>query len=59
MIYYSYVNHQVKFIETIVIFQINLNSVIFRRRQWQPSPVLLPGKSHGRRSLVGCSPWGR
>ena len=30
-----------------------------RRRQWQPTPVLLPGKSHGRRSLVGCSPWGR
>ena len=29
------------------------------RRQWQPTPVLLPGKSHGRRSLVGCSPWGR
>ena len=27
------------------------------RRQWQPTPVLLPGKSHGRRSLVGCSPW--
>ena len=26
-------------------------------RQWQPTPVLLPGKSHGRRSLVGCSPW--
>ena len=32
--------------------------VIGRRRQWQPTPVLLPGKSHGRRSLVGCSPWG-
>ena len=31
----------------------------FRRRQWQPTPVLLPGISHGRRSLVGCSPWGR
>ena len=30
-----------------------------RRRQWHPPPVLLPGKSHGRRSLVGCSPWGR
>ena len=30
----------------------------FRRRQWQPTPVLLPGKSHGWRSLVGCSPWG-
>ena len=28
------------------------------RRQWHPSPVLLPGKSHGRRSVVGCSPWG-
>ena len=26
------------------------------RRQWHPTPVLLPGKSHGRRSLVGCSP---
>ena len=29
------------------------------RRQWHPTPALLPGKSHGRRSLVGCSPWGR
>ena len=28
------------------------------RRQWQPTPVLLPEKSHGRRCLVGCSPWG-
>ena len=28
-------------------------------RQWHPTPVHLPGKSHGRRSLVGCSPWGR
>ena len=28
-----------------------------RRRQWHPTPVLLPGKSHGQRSLVGCSPW--
>ena len=28
------------------------------RRQWHPTPVLLPGKSHGRRSLVGWSPWG-
>ena len=31
---------------------------IIRRRQWQPTPVLVPGKSHGWRSLVGCSPWG-
>ena len=28
------------------------------RRKWQPTAVLLPGKSHGRRSLVGYSPWG-
>ena len=28
-------------------------------KQWHPTPVLLPGKSHGRRSLVGYSPWGR
>ena len=28
------------------------------RSQWHPTLVLLPGKSHGRRSLVGCSPWG-
>ena len=32
---------------------------ILQRRQWQPTPVLLPGKSHGRRSLVGYSPRGR
>ena len=30
----------------------------YRRRQWHPTPLLLPGKAHGRRSLVGCSPWG-
>ena len=37
----------------------NWSRFIVRRRQWHPTPVLLPGKSHGRRSLVGCSPWGR
>ena len=31
----------------------------FWRRQWHPTPVLLPGKSHGWRSLEGCGPWGR
>ena len=30
-----------------------------QRRHWHPTPVLLPGQSHGWRSLVGCSPWGR
>ena len=31
---------------------------ILWRRKWQPTPVLLPGKSHGWRSMVGYSPWG-
>ena len=34
-------------------------SIYLQRRQWHPTLVLLPGKSHGQRSLVGCSPWGR
>ena len=38
-----------------LFLQINLS---IQRRQWRPTPVLLPGKSHGWRSLVGCSPWG-
>ena len=29
------------------------------RRKWQPTPVFLSGKSHGQKSLVGYSPWGR
>ena len=36
-----------------------MNCYILGRRQWQPTPVLLPGESNGQRSLVGCSPWGR
>ena len=38
-------------------YKVHMNSVLWRR-QWHPTPVLLPGKSHGWRSLVGCSPWG-
>ena len=34
------------------------SSQSYWRRQWHPTPVLLPGKSHGQRSLEGCSPWG-
>ena len=42
------------------IFTIGSRWPLFREsRQWHPSPVLLPGKSHGRRSLLGFSPWGR
>ena len=40
-------------------FPFSRSSVTTWRRQWQPTPVLLPGKSHGRSSLVGYSPWGR
>ena len=29
------------------------------RREWQPTPVFLPGEFHGQRSLMGYSPWGR
>ena len=44
----------------IWIFFLYFSSLIAvaRRRQWHPTPVLLPRKSHGWRSLVGCSPWG-
>ena len=42
------------FQKLLVLFQ-----GVLRRTQWHPTPVLLPGKPHGRRSLVGCSPWGR
>ena len=36
-----------------------VTTLFWLTRQWHPTPVLLPGKSHGRRSLVGYSPWGR
>ena len=39
-------------------FLLNITVQVFRRRRWHPTPVLLPGISHGWRSLVGCSPWG-
>ena len=39
--------------------ELAVSSLQTRRRQWHPTPVLLSGKSHKRRSLVGWSPWGR
>ena len=55
------------FLHSNVSFKVKISLSFFffhswvpiRRRQWHPTPVLLPGKSHGQRSLVGCSPWGR
>ena len=38
---------------------LSLSTFMHWRRKWQPTPVFLPGESHGWRSLVGCSPWGR
>ena len=38
---------------------IRISVLYSQRRQWQLTPVLLPGKSYGRRNLAGCSPWGR
>ena len=44
---------------SIAVSWIGVSLCSYKTRQWEPTPVLLPGKSHGRRSLVGCSPWGR
>ena len=44
----------------IKIARRNINNLRYAgRRKWQPTPALLPRKFHGRRSLVGYSPWGR
>ena len=52
--------HSIVYLQVCSIFiQIELHCPFIQRRQWHPTPVLLPGKSHGGRSLVGCSPWGR
>ena len=37
---------------------LHASKVMLWRRKWQPTPVFLPGESHGWRSLVGYSPWG-
>ena len=46
------------FTESLIYFFLAFFLNCPRRRQWHPTPVLLPGKSPGQRSLVGCSPWG-
>ena len=43
----------------LYFYNLERSKFIVRRRRWHPTPVLLPGKSDGWRSLVGCSPWGR
>ena len=46
-------------LESRLLGEISITSDMQQRRQWHPTPALLPGKSHGQRSLVGCSPWSR
>ena len=51
-------------VKSLIIIAYNCRTITIHytlswRRQWHPTPALLPGKSHGQRSLVGCSPWGR
>ena len=41
------------------VTSLSLSTFRHWRRKWQPTRVFLPGESHGQRSLVGCSPWGR
>ena len=41
------------------VTSLSLSTFMHWRRKWLPTPVFLPGESHGQRSLVGCSPWGR
>ena len=50
-----------KFYGTVPLKIISYTSirVVLWRRKWQPTPVFLPGKSSGQRSLLGCNPWGR
>ena len=39
------------------IFELWIRKIPWKRK-WQPTPVFLSGKSHGQKSLAGCSPWG-
>ena len=51
---------QVSWVEELCLIGAFIHSkVMLGRRRWHPTPVLLPGKPHGRRSLVSCNPWGR
>ena len=43
----------------LTLYGLTPASFLLWRRQWHPTPVLFPGKSHIQRSLEGCRPWGR
>ena len=54
----SYFNHCALVLSASSLCLWNQSLVLPWRRKWQPTPVLLPGKSHGWRNLVAYSPWG-
>ena len=54
-----YSEHNLNIFHSCLILLLYYHTFLLRRRQWHPTPVLLPGKSHGQRSLEGCSPWDR
>ena len=56
----SLVFHSFPHADFMYVWDLHLSTdcILSRRRRWHPTAVLLPGKSHGWRSLVGCSPWG-
>ena len=58
-LYFAYVSQHLLHLDELLVSLPISPGVSTWRRQWHPTPVLLPGKSHGRRHLVGCSPWGR
>ena len=51
------------FLALFYLWKVKVKSLVCfsscRRRKWQPTPVSLPGKPYGQRSLAGCGPWGR
>ena len=61
ILWYSSILHLPKAQGSIFVAFGELAYLLSRPRgmQWQPTLGLLPGKSHGQSSLVGCSPWGR
>ena len=54
----SIISWKIVYPEDYKLHKIHINRICVQRRKWQPTPVLLPGKSHGRRILAGYSPWG-
>ena len=56
--YRSLCGHMFSFLQGVQLgMELAYSRCYIQRRRWHPTPVLLPGESHRRRSLVGCSPW--